>query len=94
MGAEIGMLVVETIAKIRRAYFLHGHPVNVESYVLNAGIALSKCLTQNECEQYQGLQNMLGQCLRIAETSRQPEVYGPMAANEAHHFFSKIRATD
>jgi hypothetical protein len=25
MGAEIGMLVVETIAKIRRAYFVHGH---------------------------------------------------------------------
>ena len=24
MGAKIGMLVVETIAKIRRAYFVHG----------------------------------------------------------------------
>src|SRR3954449_12184752 len=27
MGAEIGMLVVETIAKIRRAYFVHGRPI-------------------------------------------------------------------
>ena len=27
MGAEIGMLVVETIAKIRRAYFVHGQPI-------------------------------------------------------------------
>jgi hypothetical protein len=24
MEAEVGMLVVETIAKIRRAYFVHG----------------------------------------------------------------------
>src|SRR3981081_1775073 len=27
MGAEIGMLVVETIAKIRRAYFVTGQPI-------------------------------------------------------------------
>ncbi len=27
MGAKIGMLVVETIAKIRRAYFVHGQPI-------------------------------------------------------------------
>jgi hypothetical protein len=27
MGAEIGMLVVETIAKIRRAYFVHGQAI-------------------------------------------------------------------
>src|SRR5450432_3335833 len=27
MGAEIGMLVVETIAKIRRAYFVHGQSI-------------------------------------------------------------------
>ena len=27
MGAKIGMLIVETIAKIRRAYFGHGHPI-------------------------------------------------------------------
>ena len=27
MGAEIGMLVVETIAKIRRAYFVQGKPI-------------------------------------------------------------------
>jgi hypothetical protein len=27
MGAEIGMLVVETIAKSRRAYFVHGQPI-------------------------------------------------------------------
>src|SRR3954462_11297373 len=27
MRAEIGMLVVETIAKIRRAYFVHGQPI-------------------------------------------------------------------
>src|ERR1039458_8965299 len=27
MGAEIGMVVVETIAKIRRAYFVHGQPI-------------------------------------------------------------------
>jgi hypothetical protein len=27
MGARIGMLVVETIAKIRRAYFVHGMPI-------------------------------------------------------------------
>ena len=26
-GAEIGMLVVETIAKIRRAYFVQGKPI-------------------------------------------------------------------
>src|SRR5271170_3453343 len=35
-----------------------------------------KCLTQNECERYQGLRNTLGRCLRIVETSRQPEVTG------------------
>lgn len=28
LGAEIGMLVVETIAKIRRAHFVDGKPVN------------------------------------------------------------------
>jgi len=27
MGAEIGMLIVETIAKIRRAYFVQGKPI-------------------------------------------------------------------
>src|ERR1700693_5800951 len=27
MGAEIGMLIVETIAKIRRAFFVHGQPI-------------------------------------------------------------------
>jgi hypothetical protein len=27
MEAEVGMLVVETIAKIRRAYFVHGQPI-------------------------------------------------------------------
>src|SRR5450631_2461153 len=27
MGAKTGMLVVETIAKIRRAYFVHGQPI-------------------------------------------------------------------
>ena len=27
MGAKIGMLVVETIAKIRRAYFVHGQAI-------------------------------------------------------------------
>ena len=27
MEAEVGMLVVETIAKIRRAYFVDGHPI-------------------------------------------------------------------
>src|SRR5258708_27878430 len=27
MGAEAGMLVVETIAKIRRAYFVQGKPI-------------------------------------------------------------------
>jgi hypothetical protein len=27
MGARIGMLVVETIAKIRRAYFVQGMPI-------------------------------------------------------------------
>ena len=27
MGAKIGMLVVETIAKIRRAYFVHGQSI-------------------------------------------------------------------
>ena len=37
---------------------------------------------------------MLGQCLRIVETSRQPEDYGHMAANDTQYFFSKIRATD
>ncbi len=26
-GAEFGMLVVETIAKIRRAHFVHGKPI-------------------------------------------------------------------
>ena len=29
MGAEIGMLVVETIAKIRRAFFVQGKPIKV-----------------------------------------------------------------
>jgi hypothetical protein len=27
MGAEIGMLIVETIAKIRRAFFVQGKPI-------------------------------------------------------------------
>src|SRR5277367_5636945 len=27
MEAEVGMLVVETISKIRRAYFVHGQPI-------------------------------------------------------------------
>jgi hypothetical protein len=27
MEAEVGMLVVETFAKIRRAYFVHGQPI-------------------------------------------------------------------
>jgi hypothetical protein len=29
MGAEIGMLIVETIAKIRRAFFVQGKPIKV-----------------------------------------------------------------
>ena len=29
MGAEIGMLVVETIAEIRRAFFVQGKPIKV-----------------------------------------------------------------
>jgi len=27
MGVEIGMLIVETIAKIRRAFFVQGKPI-------------------------------------------------------------------
>jgi hypothetical protein len=36
MEAEVGMLVVETIAKIRRAYFVHGQPINLRSSALPA----------------------------------------------------------
>lgn len=35
MGAEIGMLVVETIAKIRRAYFVQGKPIKAICRDLN-----------------------------------------------------------
>jgi hypothetical protein len=28
LGAEVGMLIVETIAKIRRAFFVQGKPIS------------------------------------------------------------------
>jgi hypothetical protein len=44
-GAEIGMLVVETIAKIRRAHFVQGKPIKqiCRELKLSRKVVLDRC---------------------------------------------------
>ena len=52
MGAEIGMLVVETIAKIRRAYFVHGHPIKAICRALGVSRKVVRKVIRSEATEF------------------------------------------
>src|SRR5271169_4475721 len=52
MGAEIGMLVVETIAKIRRAYFVHGQPIKAICRELGVSRKVVRKIIRSEATEF------------------------------------------
>jgi transposase-like protein len=54
MGAEIGMLVVETIAKIRRAYFVHGQPIKAICRDLGVSRKVVRKVIRSEATEFRG----------------------------------------
>jgi hypothetical protein len=52
MGAEIGMLIVETIAKIRRAYFVHGQPIKATCRDLGVSRKVLRKVIRSEATEF------------------------------------------
>src|ERR1700687_4760557 len=69
MEAEVGMLVVETIAKIRRAYFVHGQPIKAICRELGVSRKVVRKVTRAEATE----------CRYERETRRLPKM-GPWSA--------------
>src|SRR6185312_2951480 len=52
MEAEVGMLVVETIAKIRRAYFVHGQPIKAICRELGVSRKVVRKIIRSEATEF------------------------------------------
>jgi transposase len=52
MEAEVGMLVVETIAKIRRAYFVHGQPIKAICRELDVSRKVVRKVIRSEATEF------------------------------------------
>lgn len=52
LGAEVGMLVVETVAKIRRAYFVQGKPIKAICRELNLSSKVVRKVIRSEATEF------------------------------------------